>query len=32
MELGRDFERMQDFIVGRLSDDEHRALDRKSVV
>jgi hypothetical protein len=26
-EVGRDFERMQDFIVGRLSDDEHRAFE-----
>ena len=27
IEVGRDFERMQDFIVGRLSDDEHRAFE-----
>ena len=27
VEVGRDFERMQDFIVGRLSDDEHRAFE-----
>jgi len=27
IEVGRDFERMQDFIAGRLSDDEQRAFD-----
>jgi hypothetical protein len=27
IEVGRDFERMQDFIVGRLSEDEHRAFE-----
>ena len=27
IEVGRDFQRMQDFIAGRLSDDEHRAFD-----
>ena len=31
IELGRDFERMQDFIVGRLSDDEHRAFEDRLV-
>jgi len=29
IEVGRDFERMQDFIVGRLSDDEHRAFEER---
>ena len=27
IEAGRDFERMQDYIVGRRSDDEHRAFE-----
>ena len=31
IEVGRDFERMQDFIVGRLSDDEHRAFEDRLV-
>jgi hypothetical protein len=31
MEIGRDSERMQDYIVGRLSDDEHRAFEDRLV-
>jgi hypothetical protein len=31
IELGRDLERMQDYIVGRLSDDEHRAFENRLV-
>jgi hypothetical protein len=31
MDAGRDFERMQDYIVGRLSDDEHRAFEDRLV-
>jgi hypothetical protein len=31
MDAGRDFERMRDYIVGRLSDDEHRALEDRLV-
>ena len=31
MEVGRDSERMQDYIVGRLSDDEHRAFEDRLV-
>ena len=31
IEVGRDFERMQDYIVGRLSDDEHRAFEDRLV-
>ncbi len=31
MEVGRNFERTQDFIVGRLSDDEHRAFEDRLV-
>jgi hypothetical protein len=27
IDIGRDFQRMQDYIVGRLSDDEHRAFE-----
>ena len=27
IDVGRDFQRMQDYIVGRLSDDEHRAFE-----
>ena len=30
-DAGRDFERMQDYIVGRLSDDEHRAFEDRLV-
>ena len=30
-EVGRDSERMQDYIVGRLSDDEHRAFEDRLV-
>jgi hypothetical protein len=30
-EVGCDFERMQDFIAGRLSDDEHRAFEDRLV-
>jgi len=31
MEVGRDSERMQDYIVGRLSDNEHRAFEDRLV-
>ena len=31
MDAGRDFERMQDYVVGRLSDDEHRAFEDRLV-
>jgi hypothetical protein len=31
IDAGRDFERMQDYIVGRLSDDEHRAFEDRLV-
>jgi len=31
MEVGRDSERMQDYIVGRLSDHEHRAFEDRLV-
>ena len=31
MDAGRDFERMQDYVVGRLSEDEHRAFEDRLV-
>jgi hypothetical protein len=31
MDAGRDFERMQDYVVGRLSGDEHRAFEDRLV-
>ena len=31
MDAGRDFERMQDYVVGRLSDDEHREFEDRLV-
>jgi hypothetical protein len=31
LEVGREFERMQDFIVGRLSEEEHRAFEDRLV-
>jgi hypothetical protein len=31
IDAGRDFERMQDYVVGRLSDDEQRALEDRLV-
>jgi hypothetical protein len=31
IDAGRDFERMQDYVVGRLSDDEHRAFEDRLV-
>ena len=31
IEVGRDFERMQDYIGGRLSDDEHRAFEDRLI-
>ena len=31
MDAGRDFERMQDYVVGRLSDDEQRAFEDRLV-
>jgi hypothetical protein len=31
IDAGRDFERMRDYIVGRLSDDEHRAFEDRLV-
>jgi len=31
MDAGRDFERIQDYVVGRLSEDEHRAFEDRLV-
>ena len=31
IDAGRDFERMQDYVAGRLSDDEHRAFEDRLV-